>query len=802
RNFWQIGSPAAIAGMANTEKQSAADASGTAEAEAGGFGIANSFREFAQYTTAHGLGRFAAQSTAFGRTIWIAFLLGTYGGFAYHLFTLIDRFTSTPLLTSLATSLPYEFPDVYICPKNPISMSKAYEPFKLKDDVPKLRGLKKDCNTTCQARLSYFKESDVYLSTPMYAFARMVYSVEAALMPKLNNKGIAGNTSECRFTLDGTEYTGDKNSVPVFGNSLRLTLPPSNLTQPNYVTELPCMPWNEAARLLAEAGLKNMSDKILSYNFSNNDARCRTPPGLPLEEFDNFTTYLINLDKDPICYQDSASDRFFVSCFGGQIPTMNVEKCTECCFKNNFKYYGLQYYDCFCSNRIVPGNTADSSNCKYSCPGQAADADETCGGDGLYMSVKQIRPTADLPVFASYGGFLADYLIGPYCFYNDTHNGLALSYCNIPFCSASGTYDCVVRSSGDVAEKQSAKYTGNLNYTNSGRECMVWDDVKTAIAKRTLSLANSDLISWNFPFRYYSIDQMIILTTDYAISNRTNYCRAAHVLYDATYYDETGTNRVGSSRSTLISSLVPGCFYVNEEDSEIHFETCAIESCVETSPSVPGIVRNNIGTAELARQFGPSLDVSLIDCDFYGWQCTANHFQEVLHPESGVCYKFMKEPFITGLSLPELKEASLAVQLFTDATDSDGIGPEQAQDASKAILNELGDSSRAGNRAFDVVIVPNGTFPWISQAFGVVKSQKSEFKVRLDRTTRLSKPSLECSKAAPPVTYVLDYWKPAGLPSNVTALMETTFWAVENAENWTAKIDLMKQLVISYNGMK
>uniref|UniRef100_A0A1I8GSY1 Lipocalin n=1 Tax=Macrostomum lignano TaxID=282301 RepID=A0A1I8GSY1_9PLAT len=68
-----------------------------------------------------------------------------------------------------------------------------------------------------------------------------------------------------------------------------------------------------------------------------------------------------------------------------------------------------------------------------------------------------------------------------------------------------------------------------------------------------------------------------------------------------------------------------------------------------------------------------------------------------------------------------------------------------------------------------VVIVPNGTFPWISQAFGVVKSQKSEFKVRLDRTTRLSKPSLECSKAAPPVTYVLDYWKPAGLPSNVTS---------------------------------
>uniref|UniRef100_A0A1I8F7R0 RRM domain-containing protein n=1 Tax=Macrostomum lignano TaxID=282301 RepID=A0A1I8F7R0_9PLAT len=264
-----------------------------------------------------------------------------------------------------------------------------------------------------------------------------------------------------------------------------------------------------------------------------------------------------------------------------------------------------------------------------------------------------------------YGGFLADYLIGPYCFYNDTHNGLALSYCNIPFCSASGTYDCVC--------------------------------VRAQLRRRR---------------------------------RRSSQQKRPHVLYDATYYDETGTNRVGSSG--------------DQSQRPWHRQ------------------KHIIGTAELARQFGPSLDVSLIDCDSLRLAVQpANHFQEVLQPRGRSYGVVMFEPART-------EEASLAVQLFTDADRFRRHRSRAgAKDASKGDLERAG---RFKQSRQPVVIVPNGTFPWISQAFGVVKSQKSEFKGAIST----GQPDYQshrwsASKAAPPVTYVLDYWKPAGLPSNVTS---------------------------------
>uniref|UniRef100_A0A1I8HMR1 WSC domain-containing protein n=1 Tax=Macrostomum lignano TaxID=282301 RepID=A0A1I8HMR1_9PLAT len=62
--------------------------------------LSSPVKQFCSYTSAHGLGRFSEQSSFIGRSLWLTFLLATYSGFGYHLYTLFDRYQQAPVLTN------------------------------------------------------------------------------------------------------------------------------------------------------------------------------------------------------------------------------------------------------------------------------------------------------------------------------------------------------------------------------------------------------------------------------------------------------------------------------------------------------------------------------------------------------------------------------------------------------------------------------------------------------------------------------------------------------------------------------
>ncbi|PVF97904.1 WSC-domain-containing protein [Serendipita vermifera] len=77
------------------------------------------------------------------------------------------------------------------------------------------------------------------------------------------------------------------------------------------------------------------------------------------------------------CYTDSVAARTLPNQFNVE-GDMTVEKCTNVCLENAFKYAGVEYgVECYCANEI--GGTGQTANagCNMPCSG---DATQTCGG--------------------------------------------------------------------------------------------------------------------------------------------------------------------------------------------------------------------------------------------------------------------------------------------------------------------------------------------------------------------------------------------------------------------------------------
>uniref|UniRef100_A0A1I8IY71 Fibrinogen C-terminal domain-containing protein n=1 Tax=Macrostomum lignano TaxID=282301 RepID=A0A1I8IY71_9PLAT len=63
-------------------------------------------------------------SSRCGRMMWLSFLLLTYCGFAYHMYCLAAHYLSVPLTTGVTANLQFQFPDIYLCPADHVTMSR------------------------------------------------------------------------------------------------------------------------------------------------------------------------------------------------------------------------------------------------------------------------------------------------------------------------------------------------------------------------------------------------------------------------------------------------------------------------------------------------------------------------------------------------------------------------------------------------------------------------------------------------------------------------------------------------------
>jgi hypothetical protein len=77
------------------------------------------------------------------------------------------------------------------------------------------------------------------------------------------------------------------------------------------------------------------------------------------------------------CYEDAASRALIYRSAADQ-NSMTIDKCTDECKSNGFRYAGLKYYGvCYCGSSL-DSLTVDTSECQQPCSG---DPNEICGGD-------------------------------------------------------------------------------------------------------------------------------------------------------------------------------------------------------------------------------------------------------------------------------------------------------------------------------------------------------------------------------------------------------------------------------------
>uniref|UniRef100_A0A1I8IQF7 Amiloride-sensitive sodium channel n=1 Tax=Macrostomum lignano TaxID=282301 RepID=A0A1I8IQF7_9PLAT len=423
--------------------------------------------EFLGYTTAHGLGRFASQSSAIGKLIWIGFLLGTYSGFAYHLYTLFDRFAQAPVLTTMTmSSLGFQFPDVYICPAQPVTMSRAskeiesvYISFNARDHVKP------------EFKANFFRfngtNDDLYaLSKPARAILYVLKATEAAFIAKFQLPQDEDALLDCRTSLSGEEYAGNR-SFAVTYDRARIDLQRTDRSLKPYTTTKPCIRWSEAARMLKARGAASLGDRLLMLNYSDSESRCRAPVRLPLSEF--FPIGSRSLLQRVGCFAKNSStveENFNKTCLvRGRITT---ELCADCCDELDFTHIALRDGECHCGTW---NNTQQGFCDKLSINSVARKCD--CD-----VNVFCIRDTDSKPLRISNSSVLTALSNGPYCFFKDDFGRLEAAFCNVPLCRMNSGYDCISGTADEAArQRQQAVYTGYRNVAASGEPCLAWNQI-------------------------------------------------------------------------------------------------------------------------------------------------------------------------------------------------------------------------------------------------------------------------------------------------------------------------------------
>uniref|UniRef100_A0A1I8HN37 WSC domain-containing protein n=1 Tax=Macrostomum lignano TaxID=282301 RepID=A0A1I8HN37_9PLAT len=635
--------------------------------------LSSPVKQFCSYTSAHGLGRFSEQSSFIGRSLWLTFLLATYSGFGYHLYTLFDRYQQAPVLTTITVStLPYQFPDVYICPTHAVTMSRIVPMLSTSDIYNVELGSKS--NTSEKIKLYDFdlsKSETLFFNKPTQAFLIALEQTESAVMSQLKLLVKSKNkSSDCRRSLDGSNYLGNASYAVVYGPSSITIDPSDSKTLGNYSVKPPvqpyviykqCMRWNDAARML-QRGSSNaevLGGLLMKLNFSETESRCRLPPGLPLTEFLPIAT---RPRREIIgCFPVTADTAFNITCYSGGLEAF--EPCAQCCDKFNAPFAALlNRGDCLCGSSEAAATLADGSwtSCDRQCGNSKT---EPCGSDR----------TAAVMIIRDVGG--------PYCFFMDSER-LNAGLCDVPYCAATKEFDCAVSKNAGA----NVVYTGRTNWTESGRDCLPWSSVENVQMKMKL----------NKGVRFVEkLLRLKIQTPDRIGNTSDNFCRPVSIVIDLAE-TENGT----FTRHPVLISNSPVCFadpsllhtmsvpIFQTQFFEMAFERCTIPTC-SAETSVRGVFTDSVGSHLLARQFSNDLSIGLADCTFAGQKCTKEHFVNIDHPQLGMCHQFLKQSFIANMSSTQLAGSQLSITYFTDSTDSKGKTVEDMPEMTSAFHNGM-----------------------------------------------------------------------------------------------------------------
>uniref|UniRef100_A0A1I8G6R9 WSC domain-containing protein n=1 Tax=Macrostomum lignano TaxID=282301 RepID=A0A1I8G6R9_9PLAT len=616
--------------------------------------LSSPVKQFCSYTSAHGLGRFSEQSSFIGRSLWLTFLLATYSGFGYHLYTLFDRYQQAPVLTTITVStLPYQFPDVYICPTHAVTMSRIV-PMLSQRDIYNVEHVSKSSNPSEKIKLYEFDLSTprrFYLNMPTYAFLRALEVTEQTMIDQLQPSKNAKRGYACRTSLNGEEYIGNASSAAVYGvTSFSLESIDYRNTAgppvPPYIAYRQCMRWNDAARML-QRGSSNaevLGGLLIKLNFSETESRCRSPPGLPLTAFLPIAT---RPRREIIgCFPMSADTAFNITCYSGGLEAF--EPCAQCCDKFNAPFAALlNRGDCLCGSSEAAATLTEGN--RTSCDRHCGNSKtEPCGSNGT-AAVMIIRDVA-----------------------------------------SSEKFDCVKSNS----RASLAHYTGQMNRSRSGKDCMPWS---------RLWNVQEDMMYFHGIELFGKMVRLLIQTPDRIEDTSDNFCRPASIVIDVLETDS------GAFKRQIVSGSVPVCF---PAAAQLHMssgrislqnffligvEKCNIPVC-SSKTVVRGAFTDSVGSHLLARQFSNDLSIGLADCTFAGQKCTKEHFVNIDHPQLGMCHQFLKQSFIANMSSTQLAGSQLSITYFTDSTDCKGKTVEEIPEMNCAFRNGM--STDTGSLAF------------------------------------------------------------------------------------------------------
>uniref|UniRef100_A0A1I8G9S9 Acid-sensing ion channel 1-like n=1 Tax=Macrostomum lignano TaxID=282301 RepID=A0A1I8G9S9_9PLAT len=213
--------------------------------------ILMSLMSFADSTTAHGFSRLAGSSGRTGSGLWLLFLLAAYAGLCYHTATLVLKFQSHPVSTSLIAEVPFQYPDIYLCSANPVGYSRITKSIQKTADYAYLYETNVTAyNLKLQSDVINNSAADVSLGihTAWLNWQTEILSSRVNLSKDFFNS--------CRISLQGKSSQENYTTALTYNQSL----------QPIRV---PCVTWSEARSLVS-----NISSTIGNFVPNLNHSSC------------------------------------------------------------------------------------------------------------------------------------------------------------------------------------------------------------------------------------------------------------------------------------------------------------------------------------------------------------------------------------------------------------------------------------------------------------------------------------------------------------------------------------------------
>uniref|UniRef100_A0A1I8GR34 CUB domain-containing protein n=1 Tax=Macrostomum lignano TaxID=282301 RepID=A0A1I8GR34_9PLAT len=178
--------------------------------------ILMSLMSFADSTTAHEFSRLAGSSGRTGSGLWLLFLLAAYAGLCYHTATLVLKFQSHPVSTSLIAEVPFQYPDIYLCSANPVGYSRITKSIQKTADYAYLYETNVTAyNLKLQSDVINNSAAAVSLGihTAWFNWQTEILSSRVNLSKDFFNS--------CRISLQGEEFTGNYTTALTYDLSLQ-----------------------------------------------------------------------------------------------------------------------------------------------------------------------------------------------------------------------------------------------------------------------------------------------------------------------------------------------------------------------------------------------------------------------------------------------------------------------------------------------------------------------------------------------------------------------------------------------------